>query len=100
MRSFIGSLTPADPAFKPWPCTRAAKKVILKERGGRKISGNRLGTLSSASHRSSRGKDNLAKSLLTEPGSCVILVKTAISNQRSAVSQKMGKNQERVFADS
>jgi len=35
MRSSIGSLTPADPAFKPWPCTRAAKKVILKEKVGK-----------------------------------------------------------------
>jgi len=40
------------------------------------------------------------KSLLTAPRSYAILVKTAISNQRSAVSEEMGKNHDRVFADS
>jgi len=52
--------------------------------------------------RALRGKSigGKTKSLLTERCSCVILVKTAISYRRSAVSQKMGMNQERVFADS
>jgi hypothetical protein len=33
-RSFIGSLPPADPAFKPRPCPRATRKGISKP-GGR-----------------------------------------------------------------
>jgi hypothetical protein len=55
---------------------------------GRGFTRMKLEALSSAPHRSSRSKDNPPKSLLTERCSCVILVKTAISNQRSAVSQK------------
>jgi hypothetical protein len=34
--SFLGSLIPADPAFKPWCYIQATNKVIFKVKMGKK----------------------------------------------------------------